>query len=210
MVLQIMQQTHDIDLKARKAASDFRSKKLAVCTKQYPEIGSLPVPIQKLIAPELEAVGERIAQGKPIPEFEEDLLCTCRFARKYRLPCRHIFHLDGEEKVLTPEKWEQFNAMFEDCGFEVYESMGWIEVGEEIKATPDSCRIGSVLQLRELEERLRQQLYVVHEMMEEEQLHPDERQTVVDEWMDHVRASVEPLTNVMPEDIVKRTRPWEL
>ena len=49
------------------AQSQFRNRKLAICPKQYPEIGRLPVPIQKLLAVELNAAEERIGKGKEVP-----------------------------------------------------------------------------------------------------------------------------------------------
>src|SRR5258706_14986204 len=98
MILNIIANSYDVDIQAKKAVHDFRSSKLSVCTKEYPEIGEFPVPLQKLLAVELEAMEERLLAGKPTPIFEQFLRCSCRFARRYLLPC-HIFHLDGESKV---------------------------------------------------------------------------------------------------------------
>ena len=125
-----------------------------------PEIGGFPVPLQKLLAVELEAVEERTLAGRPTPVFEQHLKCNCRFARRYFLPCRHIFHLDGEDKVLTPPVWKIYVSLFEGGGFEVYEAMGWVDV-EERPAVQESIKTRSVLELREIEERLWQQLYTV-------------------------------------------------
>ena len=97
-----MDAANDVDNRAATAKSRFRNGKLAACTKQYPEIGQLPVPIQKLLATELNAVAERIAKGKEVSTgFTENLRCFCKFHRRYLLPCQHIFHLDTEVKVLT-------------------------------------------------------------------------------------------------------------
>ena len=54
MILNIMDAANDVDNRAAVAKSHFRNRTLAVCTKQYPEIGQLPVPIQKLLAGELD------------------------------------------------------------------------------------------------------------------------------------------------------------
>jgi hypothetical protein len=63
-------------------------------------------PFQKTLSIELDAVLERIAAGKLATIYEDDTLtCHCRFARRYLLPCRHVFHFESEVKVLTPEKW---------------------------------------------------------------------------------------------------------
>ena len=76
---------------------------------------------------------DRISEGEPIPYFEEHLVCACKFARKYWLPCRYVFHLGGFGPVRVPaEKWAEFISMFDECGFEVYELMGGSEGGERL------------------------------------------------------------------------------
>jgi len=113
MILNVMDAAKDVDNRAVVAKSRFRNRKLAVCTKQYEEIGQLPVPIQKLLARELDSVEERIAKEKEIPSLDENLRCHCKFHRQYLLPCRHIFHLDTEIKMLTPIRWETYRNV---CG----------------------------------------------------------------------------------------------
>ena len=118
IVLNIIENRHDVDNRT-KAEHDFRGSKLSVCTKEYPEIGGFPVPLQKLLAVKLEPVEERILAGKSTPMFEQHLKRNCRFARRYFLPCCHIFHLDVEDKVLTPPAWKSYVDLFEEGGFEV-------------------------------------------------------------------------------------------
>jgi len=61
----------------------------------------------------------------------------------------------------------------------------------------NNVRIRGVLQLRELKERLRQQLYTVHDMIEED------GQIIVENWMNYAHQVVEPLVDVLPEEIEK-------
>ena len=128
MVLNIIGAANDVDNRAATVKSQFRNRKLAIC-KQYHEIGQLPVPIQKLLAREVDAVAAHIAEGK-VSDFDENLQCHCQFHRQYLLPCRHIFHFDSDVKVLTPTWWAAYVDMFEDGGMEVYESSGmvWVEL----------------------------------------------------------------------------------
>ena len=57
------------------AKSQPRNRKVAICIKQYPEIDRLPVPIQKLLAIEVNAVEGRIAKGKEVStDFGEGTL----------------------------------------------------------------------------------------------------------------------------------------
>lgn len=57
------------------------------------------------------------------------LHCHCKFFRQYLLPCRYIFHLDTELKVLTTSQREIYLMMFAECGIEVYETVStvWIK-----------------------------------------------------------------------------------
>ncbi|KAF8442551.1 hypothetical protein BGX38DRAFT_781920 [Terfezia claveryi] len=45
MILNIINAAQDVDNRAAVAKTNFRNRKLTVCTKQYPDIGQLPVPI---------------------------------------------------------------------------------------------------------------------------------------------------------------------
>ena len=67
------------DANAKEAHNDFRVKNLAIVNKDYPELSLFPGPVQKLVGPEIDAVPERIAQGKPTPEFDDNLTCHCGY-----------------------------------------------------------------------------------------------------------------------------------
>ena len=78
MILHIMQQAEYRDSNAQKALNDFRVKSLSIVNREYPEVGLFPGPVQKLLGPEIDAVVERIAQGKETPIFDENLTCYCK------------------------------------------------------------------------------------------------------------------------------------
>ncbi|KAA8893706.1 hypothetical protein FN846DRAFT_913747 [Sphaerosporella brunnea] len=205
-----MNQARDVDNRVVTAASHASNKVLSVCAGEHPAIARFPVVIQKLLVPEVLAVEERIAEGKDTPEFNEELTCYCSFARRYLLPCRHIFHLNTVTPVLTPEKWDYYVSMFEEGGMEVYESITAVHIAEQ-PPIPNGGRVESLLEMREIEERLHQQLYAVHEILDERQVPEDKRREVLREWVGHVRVTVASLLlNVEPEEIVERNRPWEL
>ena len=65
---------------------------------------------------------------------------------------------------------------------------------EERLAMQESIKTRSMLELREIGEQLRQQLYTMWEIMEESGVGTDEQREVVTSWMDHVR-SIEKLTD---------------
>ena len=50
--------------------------------------------------------------------------CDCIFFRKWKLPCRHIFHAHLElGSVLDPYMIEVLKSMWDDSGFELYEGL---------------------------------------------------------------------------------------
>ena len=160
MMLNIMNAAKDVDNRAVVAKSHFRHRKLAVCTKQYPEIGQLLLPIQKLLAVKLDSVMDWITKVKAIPTgYDETLQCHCKFYRQYLLPCRHIFHLDTELKVLTPSQWMAYIAMFDECGMKVYESVGTVWVDEVNNGGHSAERTSSMIRVQASVEQLQQQLY---------------------------------------------------
>ena len=88
--------------------------------------------------------------------------------------------------------------------------MGQVMV-EECAPQVDNIRVRSVLQLCELEERLRQQLYAIHEIIDETKTETVEHGAIVKNWMHPVMSTVESLADVLLEEIVKKGgRPWEL
>ena len=84
----------------------------------------------------------------------------------------------------------QLCGFLDESGFEVYETVGWVAVQESFKSR-------SVLELREIEEQLQQQLYTVWGIMEEKETGTEEQREVVTSWMGHVRFNMEPLTDCL-------------
>ena len=65
-------------------------------------------------------------------------------------------------------------------------------VDEECVPQVDSIRVRSVLQLRGLEEMLRQQLYAIHEIIDEVRTETMEHGAIIENWMHLVKGTVEP------------------
>ncbi len=87
------------------------------------EIHKFPFPIQCLLIKEACAVIDRIEKGKCTSGLTS-LDCHCLFRNRYLLLCKHIFHehMYGNMKLLTADVWEMFQRIFEESGYEVYES----------------------------------------------------------------------------------------
>ena len=82
-----------------------------------------------MIVNEAHAVEKRIKKGKEIPGLIS-LNCYCLFFCRYLLPYRHMFHehVYGENKLPTNDAWKQFQEMFTESGFKIYESRGLVKV----------------------------------------------------------------------------------
>ena len=212
MILNIISASNDVDNRAAAAKSQFRNRKLAIC-KQYPEIGVVPVPIQKLLAREIDAVAARIAEGK-VSDFDHDnLQCHCQFYRQYLLPCRHIFHFDSDSdiKVLTPARWAAYVEMFEEGGMEVYETTGMVWAELETSDNGGGSKVNAfALRLRERMERLQQKIYAVQGEMEQMSLEETTQNARLEEWVGHVEETLDGLEMVPNRELASRHRPWEL
>lgn len=99
--------------------------------------------------------------------------------------------------------------MFTECGMEVYETMDTVWI-EEDTGGYNAERSSSMIRIRACVEQLQQQLHTVHELMEKIDLEDTVRSQRIEGWVNHVQATLGSLTNVRPEDIVNRNRPWEL
>ena len=106
---------------------------------------------------------ERIEKGKGAPGLTS-LNCHCLFQNRYLLPCKHIFHehMYGNVKLLTVDAWEAFQKMFEECGYEIYESRD--SIIEFVQTKQQKETEDRRLSVAELTERIRDRYWSVEEM----------------------------------------------
>ncbi|RPB22479.1 hypothetical protein L211DRAFT_839525, partial [Terfezia boudieri ATCC MYA-4762] len=74
--------------------------------------------------------------------------------------------LDTEIKVLTPTQWKGYLMMFEECGMEVYETMGTVWVENECSGR-NAERANIISRVRESFEQVQQQLYSAYELIDQ-------------------------------------------
>jgi len=150
---------------AQSVAFDFRIKKVSaygVDDDILEEIQKFALPFQQLMIKEACAVMDRIEKGKGVPGLTS-LDCFCLFRHRYLLPCKHIFHehMYGN-KLLTSDVWQMFHEIFEESGFEVYESretfVEYIQTEQQKSAENRKIAVG------ELTERMRDMYWRVEEM----------------------------------------------
>lgn len=110
--------------RARAKAAKFRTTLHPLATvPQIAWIRNLPGPVQTLIAGQYKQANDLPARDQL--EFFDgaELLCECRFHRSYYLPCKHLFKRERDiGGVITPERVHHWTSMFEDRGYEVYET----------------------------------------------------------------------------------------
>ncbi|KAF8459324.1 hypothetical protein BGX38DRAFT_1264264 [Terfezia claveryi] len=99
--------------------------------------------------------------------------------------------------------------MFEECGMEVYETMGTVWVENESSGW-NAERANIISRVRESFEQVQQQLYTAYELMDQLNLDDTVQSQRMEEWANHVQVTLGSLTSVRAEDIVNRHRPWEL
>ncbi|GBC05795.1 hypothetical protein RclHR1_06420018 [Rhizophagus clarus] len=119
-------------------------------------------PFQQLIIKEACAVMNRLEKGKGVPGLTS-LDCSCLFRHRYLLPCKHIFHEHMySNKLLTAEVWQMFHKIFEESGFEVYESReSFIEY---IQTKQQKGAENQKIAVSELTKRMRDRYWHVEEM----------------------------------------------
>ena len=87
-------------------------------------------------------------------------------------PCIHRFHNKRDRKsssIIFPKNSPRgFIHMFDELGMAVYETIGRIAFEDGEQEVPgDDGRVEAILDLRVIEEQLRQLIYAIHELMEE-------------------------------------------
>jgi len=99
--------------------------------------------------------------------------------------------------------------MFAECGIEVYKAIGTVWVEEE-GSGQNVMRTNIVVRTRERFEQVQQQLYTAFELIDQldgEDIVQNQR---MEEWANHVQATLGSLMSVCSEDVVGGRRPWEL
>ncbi|KAF8416274.1 hypothetical protein EV426DRAFT_721882 [Tirmania nivea] len=109
----------------------------------------------------------------------------------------------------TFDNWEAHIGMFAECGMEVYETVVTVWVEEE-GSRRNVERANIVIRVRESFEQVQQQLYTAYEMMDRLNMEDTVQSERMEEWANHVQATLSTLTSIRAEDIVNGHRPWEL
>lgn len=177
--------------RAEKAKLKFRTTKTSICI-QYPAMERFPGPVQLLMTEELKlACLLNEDSEKPAP-MGDIIQCgaDCFFYRKYQLPCRHIWQLHILYNVITEHDWDRWAFMFEDGGFEIYESTTKEYVVKDIHEAiggPDKHLLG----VREVLDTIKERYYEICDNTADWE--PEERNTMIGRWLDYLNTLTGPI-----------------
>lgn len=99
---------------------------------------------------------------EPAGEMPDELICPIdrMFYRKYQLPCKHLWHYDLLFNSFKDSDWLGWAELFEDGGFEVYETTvkEYVNREERIEG-PDR----HMLEMREVLDSIKDKYYAMME-----------------------------------------------
>ncbi|KAK9242116.1 hypothetical protein V1506DRAFT_572398 [Lipomyces tetrasporus] len=173
---------------AKRSAQNFRTQHLKEVD-ELPQLKRFPLPMQKLIVEELDAL-RHIGGDEPDRIEEDNVQCDLVFSSGNRT-----------YEILTEDHWNNFVVMFENRGFDVYEGCGQKPAQEK-----DRDEMGAparrALTLKETIERLRSCYYELEEGMD-----PEQRENAINLWLRSLqRASADFLTEEGTTHIVNVER----
>lgn len=126
-------------------------------------------------------------------------VCDCTFFRKWQLPCSHIWHHHLVFGSLTPSAMEGWVWMWEEGGYELYESrttefISW-GIKEEIGAP-----LRKRLDLGEVLTSLRSRYYMMEESMKD--LDSKTASNVLDIWLGRLNEVLGSFTDLGKESLL--------
>jgi hypothetical protein len=163
--MHVVHVTSEYDKRARETECNFRTKQVAAVS-YMPQLRKFPYPVQLLLMGEIRGAEDLDDRGDLSRHgLDDEVKCGCLFYRRYQLSCRHILHYHMIFGYLRDEHWEAYAFMFEECGFEIYETASKTyankEMFEEI-GVPARRK----LEIREVMDQLQNRYYRLEEEME--------------------------------------------
>ena len=126
----------------------------------------------------------------PKSDLGDELTCQCKFYRSYQLPCRHLFQYNLINNVITSRDWHKWASMFEDGGFEIYESTTKTYAVDEIYETIDGPS-RHALEMREVLDHVKTRFYEIEEITTGWE--PERRDKIVKLWLAMLKKQVGPV-----------------
>ena len=141
------------ELREEETAVNFRTQQSAECS-MYSHLADLPGPIQKLMVGQLKKAMEAQDEG------ESWLICALIILTiiKSGLPCSHLWQFNLMSNPFAEADWKRWVYMFEEGGFEIYESAIKEYVTRDIYDEPDGPS-KHILDVREVLDEIKSKFY---------------------------------------------------
>jgi hypothetical protein len=188
------------DARAQKAAYDWANKKLSA-TLEFPWLNFFPYQIQLLLLDEIKAAESLAELGKE-SSLEDGNTCSCRFARSYWLPCRHVILAFYWLGLIEEPNWEEYANQFSESGFEIYSTRALVEVEDEPRVY--SRDIEAKLNTSEALDQVRTRFFEVSELAD--QLDGEEKNRLFKRWEEEVTCFSRALIGLSLEEWVARAK----
>ena len=184
-----MEACHTIDTQTRlklnnsqKAEVEFRSRSLPEC-EEYKPLQQFLYPVQQLIIQEIREAETLFVNGDEARHFVQ-LSCHCQFFRKYRLPCRHIFYADTIwSGTITEDHWKQFAWLFDESGFEIYETWASIDCPDDVFDEEMGVPARRKLAMWEVLEQVRVNFFGLEEALVSQELALEDVNKLMEGWI---------------------------
>lgn len=166
---------------ANKQEALFRTTVTPEC-KDYPALKRFLYPVQKLIIEQYKEAVKSIENGdKPAGEMPDELICliSCLFYWQYQLPCKYLWHYNILFDSFQESDWIWWAELFEDRGFEIYETVAKIQIDTEqdIIKGPDR----HMLEVQEVLDHIKDKYYEIPEQTA--QWTAEERDPIIEWWI---------------------------
>jgi hypothetical protein len=121
---------------------------------QNPWLRDFPFPVQRLIAKSIQ-LGTELYKSESDESVTDvvvdETTCSCFWYRKYGLPCQHLWYQHLTIGCLKQDNFNQWSAMWEEGGFELYFTRDWVFVkdsGEDDNEPDPVARRAAAIRLR--------------------------------------------------------------
>ena len=179
------------DRKAELREAQFRTKNLSEAV-AFPPLRLFPFPIQKLLTKELRHAQQLINDCMPLKPSPDPRSCSCDFWKSYNIPCRHIWQRELKFGVIRDEDWTNYADLFDEAGFEVYETLDRNIKIDPIQDHGEQNEIDrQTLAAREQWDQLRSKWYELCE--ESNEFTEQERAQIRRRWVEELCTLCDPL-----------------
>jgi hypothetical protein len=143
---------------------------------------------------------EQLAELGKEPSLSAMSTCSCRFARSYWLPCRHVIVAYEWLGLIEEPNWVEYAHQFDESGFEIYTSRALVEVEEEPREV--SRDIQAKLNTSEALDQVRSRFFELSEFAD--QFDVEERDRLFKRWEAEVAQFSRALIGVSLDDWILR------